>query len=106
MPEKEKNQGCCHTKKRKGAFFNPFQGNVWIVTAMAIGHVGNIASQKQVEEPSMFCKETECLGSFDTALWQMTPIRAAFICSKHVTLSQEMRRASLVSIPAPCFFDQ
>ena len=52
-----------------------------------IGPVANIASQKQVEEPWMFCKETEypCkqeVGSFDTALWQVTPIRAAFICSK------------------------
>ena len=35
----------------------------------------------------MFRKETEypCkqeVGSFDEALWQMTPIRAAFVCSK------------------------
>ena len=87
MPENEKKQGGCHTKKRKGAFFNPFQGKVWIVTARAIGRVANIASQKQIEEPWMFRKETEypCkqeVGSFDTALWQMTPIRAAFVCSK------------------------
>ena len=87
MPENEKKQGGCHTKKRKGAFFNPFQGKVWIVTARAIGRVANIASQKQVEEPWMFRKETEYprkqeVGSFDTALWQMTPIPAAFVCSK------------------------
>ena len=54
---------------------------------MAIGLVGNITSHKQVEEPWMFRKERKyhCkqeVGSFDTALWQMTPIRAAFVCSK------------------------
>ena len=65
MPKHEKNQGGCQTKKRKGAVFNPFQGNVWIVTARAIGRAANIASQNQVEEPWIFRKETE-VGSFDT----------------------------------------
>ena len=60
----------------------------WEVSAArAIGRVGNIASQKQVEEPWVFRKETKSpckqqVGSFAEALWQMTPIRAAFICSK------------------------
>ena len=34
------------------------------------------------------------------ALWQMTPIRAAFICSKEVTLSQKMRRLQMTPIRA------
>ena len=66
---------------------------------MAIGLVGNITSHKQVEEPWMFCKETEypCkqeVGSFDTALWQVTPIRAAFICSKACDLIAGDERCS------------
>ena len=51
------------------------------------GHVANIASQKKIEKPWIFCKETgwpckQEAESFDEKLWKMTPIRAAFVCSK------------------------
>ena len=68
----------------------PYQKETGLFLTQSVncyGRVANMASQKQVEEPWMFRKETEypCkqeVGSFDTALWQMTPIQAAFVCSK------------------------
>ena len=39
-------------------------------------------------------------------IWQMTPIRAALICSKACDKIVEDDLALLVSIPAPCFLDQ
>ena len=49
------------------------------------GHVANIASQKKIEKPCIFCKETgwackQEAESFDEKLWKMTPIRAV-VCS-------------------------
>ena len=64
-----------------------FYSKVWIVAVWTIGGVVNIASQKKVEEACIFPTETEwpCkqeVESFGEAIWQMTPIRAASICSK------------------------
>ena len=87
MSEKEKNPGGCHTKKTKWHFSTLiFQAKVWIVSVRTIVGVTKIASQKNVE-PWSLCKEAKwpCkqeVGSFDEELWQMTPIPAAFICSK------------------------
>ena len=52
--------------------------------ARTIGGVANIALQYK---SWIFCIETEIpcnqeAESFDEAVWQMTPIRTAFICSK------------------------
>ena len=60
-----------------------FQPKVWIVTDV----LRTSPLIKKVEEPWMFRKETEqpCkqeAESFDEALWLMTPVRAALICSK------------------------
>ena len=76
-----------------------------------IGPVANIASQKQVEEPWMFRKERKyhCkqeVGSFDTALWQMTPIRAAFVCSKACDIAAEDVFSGPSQDSRPCFFYQ
>ena len=72
-------QGGCHTKKKKGHFSTQ--------SVNCSGHVANIASQKKIEKPWIFCKETgwpckQEAESFDEKLWQMTPIPASFFCSK------------------------
>ena len=56
----------------------------------------------ETEEP---CKQQ--VGSFDEALWRMTHIRAAIICSKPCdSIAEDAFSVVSVSIPAPCFFDQ
>ena len=73
-PKTKRTREVAILKKRKGAFLNPFQSIwIWIVTARAIGCVGTWRNRVTMQATS---------GSFVEVLWQMTPIRAAFSCSK------------------------
>ena len=102
MPKNEKNQGGCHTKKRKGAFFNPHfprqcvncysQGNR---VCCEVKRQSNHASKKW--------------GALMEHCGRWLPFEQHIFVPKHVTLSQKMRLALLVSIPAipaPCFFNE
>ena len=75
------------------------------------GHVANIASQKKIEKPWIFCKETgwpckQEAESFDEKLWKMTPIRAAFVCSKACDIVAEDASSVASQHSASCFFDR
>ena len=54
-------------------FLEPFSSFLRIVTARAIGCVARLRNRVTMQATS---------GELDEALWQMTPIRAAYICSK------------------------
>ena len=98
MPENEKNQGGCHTLKKRGIVLPSFsKAKCELLQPRPSG----VLRGKETEEP---CKQQ--VGSFDEALWRMTHIRAAIICSKPCDSIAEDDLALLVSIPAPCFFDQ
>ena len=74
MPENEKNQGGCHTLKKRGIVLPSFsKAKCELLQPRPSG----VLRGKETEEP---CKQQ--VGSFDEALWQMTHIRAAIICSK------------------------
>ena len=58
------------------------------------------------EKQVLQCKSANCtVSKFSQYPTHMTPIPGAFVCSKACDIFAE-RLALLVSIPAPCFFDQ
>ena len=104
-----------YVNQRPEAGRMPYQKETGLFSTPSVncyGHVANITSQKQVQEPWMFRKETKypCTCKKWGALmkhfggWLL--FEQHLFVPKHVTLSQKMRLALLVSIPAPCFFDQ
>ena len=88
MPENEKNQGGCHTKKRKVAFFYPFQGNVWIVTAGQSVYC-------EVKQQSKHASKKWGALMKHSGIWLL--FEQHLFVPKHVTSSQKMRLALLVS---------
>ena len=85
----------------------PYQKETGLFSTPSVncsGHVANITSQKQVQEPWMFRKETKYPCKKWEALiqhsWQMTPIRAAFILfqSKYIITEDPLSIASQHSL--------
>ena len=89
--------------KRKRTFFKPY---VWTVTAML--HISPRSKQKILG----FCIKKQSnhaskkWGALMKHSGKWLPFEQHLFVPKHLTLSQKMRLALWVSIPAPCFFAQ
>ena len=97
MLESEKNQGGRQTKKRKGSF------SILSKQMCELLQRGQSGGLRGKETENHASKKWGALIQH-SGRWLL--FEQHLVVPKHVMLSQKMRLAWLVSIPAPCFFDQ
>ena len=109
MPENEKNQGGCHTKRRRDMFQPSFSKAKCELLRPGQSVVLRISPSRKklgfsVWKQSINASKKQRALMKDSGRWLL--FEHLLFVPKHVTLSQKMRLAWLVSIPASCFFDQ